>query len=135
MAWKVMRWMAKLINNIPQLIETIHNNVPAALEAIKDDGIDSVHYMMLHGYSEPHRHWVTGSIGTDIYDTGALYKDVQGLVNNEEQRVTFGNTLYYASYVHEGTRKVHARPYLEDGITLINDFAKKAAKELKKGIE
>ncbi len=126
--------MARLINNTPLMLRRFRKNIPDALEAIKDDGIVSVHYMMLHGYSEVHRHWVTGGRGTEIYDTGLLYKDVQGLVDIEKKIVRLGNTLYYADYVHDGTKKVHARPYLVDGIETVNSFGKEVAQALSKGI-
>lgn len=126
--------MATLINHIPDMLRQFRSNIPNALEAIKDDSIVCAHYMMLHGYSEPHHHVVTGGYGPEVYDTGALYKDVQGLVDIPSQTVTVGNTLYYAEYVHDGTSRVHARPYLTDGIETINDFEKQVAAELRKGI-
>lgn len=52
-----------------------------------------------------------------IYLTGALQADVQYAVENSRpDSVDVGNTLHYATYVHFGTVKMRARPYLSDAL-------------------
>lgn len=127
--------MATLINNMPNIEHTLHQNVLVALDDMLDDAITSVRYMMLYGYSGVHYHKFRAVRGTDIYDTGLLYQDLQGYVDNAEQAFYVGSTLYYASFVHDGTRRVEPRPYLLDGVTLINSFDRIAKRELPKGID
>lgn len=124
---------------MPNVEHTLHQNVLVALDDMLDDAIASVRYMMLYGYSGVHYHKFRGVRGTDIYDTGLLYEDVQGYVDNAEQAFYVGSTLYYASYVHDGTNRltgsIEPRPYLLDGVTLINNFDSIAKRELPKGID
>ena len=55
--------------------------------------------------------------GKPIRQTGNLQRDVQYEVNERAKVVRVGNTLEYASYVHEGTSKMAGRPYIQDGLT------------------
>lgn len=121
-----------LTNNIPQVLRQMQTNIDAALEAMGSEALVSMQYMMLYGYSRPYKHRHTGITDTKIYDTGALYNDLKYMVDDESS-VHFGSTLFYAEYVHEGTRKVQARPYIEDAASAVADFEGVAKKELKKG--
>ncbi len=129
----------KLVNNMDKVVKQMRKNIGEALDAIGNEAIVSMQYMMLYGYSRPYKHRHTGITDTKIYDTGALYKDLKYLVGGqmpgEEDTVHFGSSLYYAEYVHEGTRKVQARPYIEDAATTIADFKGVAEKELKRGFD
>lgn len=93
----------------------------AAAEDIKDEVLDNVLWMMMYGYHEPH-----GKDGhTEIYDTGALYRSIEAKVDTKkivgfgvEDRfdITVSANTEYASYVHQGTYKLHGRPFITDGI-------------------
>lgn len=124
----------KLTNNMPNIIAQMHKNIEAALSAIETEAMVSMQYMMLYGYSRPYKHRHTGITDTKIYDTGALYKDLKAMTD-ENDTVHFGSTLYYAEYVHEGTRKVQARPYIEDAASAVADFEGVVKKELEKGFD
>lgn len=126
----------KLTNNLPKIEKQMRKNVENALVAMGDDAVTSIQYMMLYGYSDPHPNRGKGKNNgyhTQIYDTGALFRDVQYHID-DQNTIHVGNTLYYASYVHEGTRKLKGRPYITDGCTTVADFEGVAKKELKKGL-
>lgn len=127
----------KYTNNMDTVVSQMKKNISSALDAIGNEAVVSMQYMMLYGYSRPYKHRHTGITDTKVYDTGALYKDLKYIVGGnmpgEENTVSFGSTLPYASYVHEGTRKVQARPYIEDAATAVADFEGVAKKELAKG--
>ena len=44
--------------------------------------------------------------------TGALQRDIDYGVNEEEKQVIIGNTLFYAPFIELGTRKISPRRYL-----------------------
>lgn len=46
--------------------------------------------------------------------TGALRRDIAGRADSQAAYV--GNSLHYARYVHDGTSRMAARPYLQEGI-------------------
>jgi len=49
-------------------------------------------------------------------DTGRLWESIDYKVNEREHSVDIGTNVEYAIYVHEGTRRMAARPYLKNGI-------------------
>lgn len=77
--------------------------------------VESIQEKMLYGYHEPH-----GEDGhTEILDTGALFDSITARVSKQSQNLievqATGGTEY-ASYVHQGTYKLHGRPFITDGI-------------------
>lgn len=108
----------------------IEQNVAAALEAIGIKSTELIIKMMQDGYHTPH-----GKDGhTAIWDTGDLQRDVQYEVDSDT--VNVGNTLNYAHFVHEGTYKLEARPYIRDAITAgTEDLQKVAEAALKVGFD
>jgi len=50
----------------------------------------------------------------DIHLTGDLKRDVNFNVRASDQCVDIGNSLNYGIWVHEGTGRMKARPYLRD---------------------
>ena len=54
------------------------------------------------------------SIIVPVYNTGALHADVR--CRAEGASVIVGNILPYAPAVHDGTARMAARPYLQDGL-------------------
>lgn len=123
----------KLVNNTKKIMDQMANNIDVALDYIGQDLVTAAQYMMLYGYSKPHKHRHTGITDTKIYDTGALYKDLKAQKDWYYDTVHVGNSLPYAVFVHEGTRKVEARPYLEDAL-YIADIEDAAIEFLRKGI-
>lgn len=113
-----------LKDNSKFILKQMDGNVSAALGAMGVKAQNLILYQMRRGYGKP------------IRETGDLQRDVQYEVNAHEQTVKVGNTLYYAPYVHEGTFKMHARPYILDGLTGENhrkQLQQVAAERLKKG--
>ena len=92
----------------------------------------SVQYMMLHGYSDPHPNRAGGGFHTEIYDTGALFRDLRAEVKEDSFHI--GNTLHYATYVHNGTYKLAGRAYITDGVTQVAELEEVAAAEIQKGM-
>lgn len=45
-------------------------------------------------------------------DTGRLRNSITHIVNGGEKYVAVGTNVEYARYVHQGTRRQHAQPYL-----------------------
>lgn len=60
----------------------------------------------------------SGSPGLRAFDTGALTQSLawEFLIVDGNPVVRVGANTYYALWVHEGTRKMRARPYLRDAL-------------------
>lgn len=73
----------------------------------------------------------------NIYLTGALQADVQFEVERSgPDTVDVGNTLHYGKYVHFGTYKMRARPYLADAIAAgQHDFQQTAKAHFKRAFD
>lgn len=95
----------KLNDNSRVVLKTLDGNVSAALNAMGIKAQNLILRQMQQGYGKP------------IRQTGNLQRDVQYEVNERAKVVRVGNTLEYASYVHEGTSKMAGRPYIQDGLT------------------
>lgn len=65
--------------------------------------VEIVQEEILYGYSKP------------IVDTGALFDSIKAEVQMASQNtytVNAGSNLHYAKYVHNGTSKMKARPFI-----------------------
>ena len=124
--------MVKFKNNIPQFKKIFKKNTQDAVEAMAIEAHAGVQYMMLHGYNDLHPNRKGGGFHTEIYDTGALFRDLRAEAEGNE--IHIGNTLDYSQYVHDGTWKLQGRPYITDGVTSAADLEGAASKELKKGL-
>lgn len=114
----------KLNDNSRAVFRQLDGNVSAALYAMGVKAQNMILYQMRQGFGKP------------IRQTGDLQRDVQFEVDNAEQCVRVGNTLNYAPYVHEGTRKMAARPYIQNALTgesHVQQLQKVAETYLKKG--
>lgn len=114
-----------VVDNREKVMHGLYDQMGDAANEIKETVLDSVLWQMLHGYNEPH-----GEDGhTEIYDTGRLYESIEAKVdevynsgfgmnisNNKSFRITVSTNTEYASYVHQGTSKLHGRPFITDGI-------------------
>lgn len=110
------------VDNVEKFKAQIARNTPAALEAMGDAGVLLTRESIMSQYGRP------------IWKTGALHNDVQK-ANRTEKSIEVGNTLHYSLFVHEGTRKMAARPYMRDGLTTetaAQRIAAAALEELKK---
>lgn len=73
--------------------------------------------------------------GKPIRQTGSLMRDVSSEVENSAPgTVDVGSGLEYATFVHEGTYKMAARPYLRDALNGgTSELSETAAEYLKEG--
>lgn len=92
------------VDNSNAIKRQLAENIPLALDAMGVAGVGMIVRTMEYGYSKR------------IRQTGDLQRDVQYAVNGNT--LIIGNTLEYGIHVHEGTRKMGARPYIRD--TLYN---------------
>lgn len=114
----------KLEDNSRVVLKTMDGNVAAALNAIGIKAQNLILWQMQQGYGKP------------IRQTGNLQRDVQYEVDERAKVVHIGNTLEYATYVHDGTYKMAGRPYIQDGLTGENhgkQLRQVAEEALKKG--
>ena len=109
-------------SNLNAVLAAIHRNSGNAMNALKESAVAWVQDQMMHGYTDPH-----GPDGhTEIYDTGALYDSIKASVESSGflklgHTLRVGSPLDYASYVHNGTRKLKGRPFLRDAMMLHHD--------------
>lgn len=95
----------QFIDNSQAVLAQMNANCSRALNAVGVAGVGMIVEKMQSGYSRR------------IWETGDLQRDVSYLVHQQEKAVDFGNTLEYSLFVHDGTRKMAARPYIRDGLT------------------
>ena len=93
---------AAFTSRLPELEATLAQALPAAVRAMGETAVQAVRTQMMTGYTRP------------VYNTGALHADVR--CRAEGASVIVGNTLPYAPAVHDGTARMAARPYLQDGL-------------------
>lgn len=55
--------------------------------------------------------------GSRIFDTGTLLRSITFEVDESQKKITIGTNIDYAIFVHNGTRRMRARPFLFDAIT------------------
>lgn len=93
-----------LVDNHKKVIGQMSANVTRALEALGTEAVGMIVKQMQTGYEKP------------VRDTGSLMRDVQYHVSINNKEVAVGNTLDYAPYVHDGTRKMAKREYITDAL-------------------
>lgn len=115
----------KMISHSAKVLVQLEENRRTALEAMGIKAVSMIVNQMQKGYHKP------------IWRTGDLQRDVSYAVENSGPgTVDVGNTLDYSIYVHEGTSRMQARPYISDALTSsgARDKLKSAAnRPLKKG--
>ena len=77
--------------------------------------VEAVQEKILYGYNEPHGR----PPHTEIVDTGRLFDSIDAQVKRDSQNaysVAVGADTPYARYVHEGTSKLHGRPFIRDAV-------------------
>lgn len=93
-------------DNSDKILTQLDGNKKAALEAMGIKAVNLILRQMQQGYGKP------------IRKTGDLQRDVSYEVENSgPNTVDVGNTLEYGPFVHEGTYKMAARPYIRDALT------------------
>lgn len=87
------------------VLSMIAANVSRALTAMGTVAVGQIVRTMQRAYWRP------------IWLTGDLQRDVNYEVHDSEHAVDVGNSLNYATYVHEGTSRMRGRPYITDALT------------------
>lgn len=88
-----------------ELMRKIEQNIPVALEAAGIKSVNLILWQMHKGFGRP------------IRITGDLQRDVNYRVRAEDKAVDVGNSLKYATHVHNGTRKMKSRPYITNALS------------------
>ena len=120
-------------SNLSVVTRQILGNLDDAGAQLAADAVEWIQEQMLYGYHDPH-----GPDGhTEIYDTGALIESIAAEVKKDSQNVltvTAGAPQHYAKYVHQGTYKLKARPFIRDALEKNRGKVEQvAADNLKKG--
>lgn len=111
-----MGFQIRLTDNSDAVLRLVGKNSTKALEAMGKTGKSLVQYAILHHYAKA------------PYDTGRMYNSVD--YSTHLQSVDIGtntNERKYSVYVHEGTYKMAARPFLRDGLLDGKDQLQQAA--------
>lgn len=90
-------------DNRNQVLSQLNSNASRATLAVGTKAVNLILWQMRQGY------------GKAIRDTGDLQRDVNYQVI-DDVTVEVGNSLEYAPYVHDGTRKMAGRPYIQDAL-------------------
>lgn len=91
-------------DNSDQVINLMNDNVTKSLTAIGQTIVEITTDYMEHKY------------GKAIRITGDLIRSISFNINMADKSVTIGSNLNYSSWVHNGTSKMSARPFLRDAI-------------------
>lgn len=91
------------IDNRAQVLTQLNENASRATLAVGTKAVGLIVNQMQTGYGRP------------IRQTGDLQRDVNYEVV-DDATVNVGNSLEYAPFVHDGTRKMGARPYIRDAL-------------------
>jgi predicted acyl esterase len=109
-------------DNSASVKSQINSNIVRALTAMGQAAVEITTGYMNTRYSKP------------IYLTGDLQRDLNFRTNESEQHVKIGNSLEYAPWVHNGTRRMVGKPYLKDAIMENRQALKEvAAEQIKSG--
>lgn len=110
-------------NHVDTVMYTLTGNAQTASEDAADAAVDAIQHQMLYGYKIPHGR----DHHTEILDTGRLFDSIVAEVvkvseNTWETRAGASNEagrmedVSYAVYVHDGTSKMSARPFIRDAL-------------------
>lgn len=118
----------QLKDNRNLVFRQIDQNAENSMEQLKELLQESVQEQMLYGYHTPH-----GADGhTEIMDTGALFDSITADWEKQSQNLYVVNVgvpagtkpAGYVDFVHNGTYKLEARPFITDGVLNAQEEAK-----------
>lgn len=110
----------KFVDNSAIVLRRMDSNCTKAMQAVADVLVEAVQEKMLYGYNTPHGN----PPHTEIVATGALFDSIEaspGKVSQNTYGVNVGTNMHYASYVHDGTKKLTGRPFIKDGVLEAGD--------------
>ena len=91
-------------DNSKQVLSTMENSIKKALTALGQAIVEVTVDYMQKKYSKP------------IYLTGDLIRSISFDVDLAGQKVIVGSVQNYAQWVHNGTARMPARPFLRDAM-------------------
>ena len=95
---------SNFVDNSPAVLAQIKSNTARALTAVGIEAVGiTVDYMSTHYYR-------------DIHQSGDLKRSISHKVDLGNKSVDIGTNMEYAPWVHDGTRRMVARPFLRDAI-------------------
>lgn len=115
----------QLKDNRALVFKQLDDNATASMGKSKEALVESVQEQMLYGYHTPH-----GADGhTEIVDTGALFDSISADWEKQSQNLYAVNVgvpsgtvpAEYVEFVHNGTYKLEARPFITDGVLKAED--------------
>ena len=118
----------QLKDNRNLVFKQIDQNAETCMEQLKELLQESVQEQMLYGYHTPH-----GKDGhTEIVDTGAMFDSITADWEKQSQNLYVANVgvpagtkpAGYVEFVHNGTYKLEARPFITDGVLNAQEEAK-----------
>ena len=118
----------QLKDNRNLVFRQIDQNAENSMEQLKELLQESVQEQMLYGYHTSH-----GADGhTEIVDTGALFDSITADWEKQSQNLYVVNVgvpagtkpAGYVDFVHNGTYKLEARPFITDGVLNAQEEAK-----------
>ena len=92
-------------DNSQDVMDLLARNINAALTAMGIKAESLIIGQMLRGFGRP------------IRKTGTLIGDVNYEIHPDTRSVDVGNSKTYAIFVHEGTSRMAARPYITNALT------------------
>ena len=92
-------------DNSQDVMDLLARNINAALTAMGIKAESLIIGQMLRGFGRP------------IRKTGTLIGDVNCEIHPDTKSVDVGNSKTYAIFVHEGTSRMAARPYITNALT------------------
>lgn len=95
----------KFTDNSKAVKDQMSGNIGRALTAMGLKGVELTTGKMKSGYGAP------------IWETGDLSRSITSEPHPEKKSVDIGSNLDYASWVHDGTRRMKGRPFLKDALT------------------
>jgi len=125
-----------LEDNSGQLTLMMTYNKTKALVAVGKAAVEVIQDYMMNNYSTVHYHSHSKNSDSRIYDTGTLMRSISSQVDFGTDTVAVGTNIEYASWVHNGTRKVEARPFIKDAVMdNVNMFNEIFAEYLAEGMK
>lgn len=114
---------SKLTDNTANVKSKLKSNLKNALDSVGSEAVALIRDQMLSGYTKA------------PYDTGNLFRSIDYYIKSADT-VAVGTDVDYGKYVHDGTYKMAARPFIRDA--LINGYGKQrlqsvAKEEIAKG--
>ena len=102
-------------NDLVTVNSKVEQNLSDVSETLREKSIEWIQEKILYGYHDPH-----GPDGhTEIVDTGATFESTDARIKRDSKNtftIIAGVTTDQAIFVHNGTRKLKARPFVRDAM-------------------